>query len=151
MKYKIHISKHPCEVAYKVRSQKKVFGKVQECLHPGSNWGSPACQADGLTNFPMKTRSVKTAGILNALLLFIPTLSNILCKLSLSVARRGPGVFDFPTVRSPYTLLQAVRRHRISKPRSSSCPGGLNAVYSRRVGVWPRTPTTATMSAATES
>ena len=24
------------------------------CFHPGSNWGSPACQADGLTNFPMK-------------------------------------------------------------------------------------------------
>ena len=28
------------------------------CFHPGSNWGSPACQADGLTNFPMKARSL---------------------------------------------------------------------------------------------
>ena len=27
------------------------------CFHPGSNWGSPACQADGLTNFPMKAQS----------------------------------------------------------------------------------------------
>ena len=35
--------------------QPKRCGKV--CFHPGSNWGSPACQADGLTNFPMKARS----------------------------------------------------------------------------------------------
>jgi hypothetical protein len=34
------------------------------CFHPGSNWGSPACQADGLTNFPMKARLFQIADAL---------------------------------------------------------------------------------------
>jgi hypothetical protein len=43
-------------------SAKHIWKGPHRCLHPGSNWGSPACQADGLTNFPMKTCNRNTAG-----------------------------------------------------------------------------------------
>ncbi len=42
------------EFPFPFRATKTCSDRSPYCFHPGSNWGSFACEANGLTNFPMK-------------------------------------------------------------------------------------------------
>ncbi len=87
-------------------------------FHPGSNWGSFACEANGLANFPMEPNMKMKS---NSRFIYIMTTDSVpLC--SQSAARS--------TLSRPWVTLWA-DAHHLAAATAAVCRGGWRALWER--------------------